>query len=139
MTTLRFNINTKELFKTSELVADLTGIGISPNKPVVGRNVFATEAGIHQAALLKDRRTYEIIKPEEVGQKGTTIVLGRHSGKHALYARLQRLGYRLGRYRKENRLDSIYDKFKELAHGKKEVTDQELLGIAREIMDSKKR
>ena len=134
---IRVNINTKRLFKTSRLVAELTGIGVSPNKPIVGRNVFASEAGIHQAALLKKRVTYEIIKPEDVGQKGTTLVLGRHSGKHAVYDRLRKLGYRTIVKKNEANLDIIYQRFKELAETTKEVSTEELDNIAREVLKKK--
>lgn len=127
------NINAKELFRTSQLVSELTGIAVSPHKPIVGRNVFATEAGIHQAALLKKESTYEIIKPEEVGQKGTTLVLGRHSGKHAVSHKLKELGYKLDDRKSVDKLDVIYQRFKELAITKKEVSDEELTSIAEEI------
>lgn len=136
---IKVNINTKKLFKTSRLVAELTGIGISPNKPIVGRNVFATEAGIHQAALLRKRLTYEIIKPEEVGQKGTTLVLGRHSGKHAVYDRLCKLGYRAILKKNKDKLDTIYQRFKELAQTTKEVSTEELDDIAREVLKKKEK
>ena len=100
-------------------MSKLTGFAVAPNKAIVGRNVFATEAGIHQAALLRERSTYEIIQPENVGQKGTSLVLGRHSGKHAVYYRLRKLGYHLtGEPNKQ--LDMIYKRFKEVAAMKKE-------------------
>jgi len=132
------NINTKKLFATSKLVSELTGVEVSPNKPIVGKNVFASEAGIHQAALLKDRRTYEIIKPEEVGQAGTTIVLGRHSGKHAINNRLKTLGYKLSEPDSDDMLGAIYQRFMELAVTKKEVTESELSDIAKEMLERKK-
>ena len=132
------NINTKELFKTSRLVERLTGIGVSPQKPIVGGSVFATEAGIHQAALLKQRLTYEIIKPEAVGQRGTTFVLGRHSGKHAVYDRMRKLGYRVNEKRDRERLEAVYRRFKEVASTRKEVDDGELADIARVIFRIKK-
>ncbi len=126
-------VDTKQLFKTSQIVAKLTGLPILPNKAIVGHNVFATEAGIHQAALLKERSTYEIIKPEDVGQKGTSLVLGRHSGKHAVYYRLRKLGYHLtGEPNKQ--LDMIYKRFKEVAATKKEITDADLIEIANEVL-----
>ena len=131
------NIDTKQLFKTSQLVEELTDIGISVNKPIVGKNVFASEAGIHQAALLKKISTYHIIKPEEVGQEGTRLVLGRHSGKHAIYDRLQKLGYKFAKDIDEDKLDVIYQRFKKLAVTKKEVSDGELSDIAREILEKK--
>lgn len=128
------NINTRQLYKISQLVAEMTGISISPNKPIVGRNVFATEAGIHQAALLKKRITYEIIKPEDVGQKGTTLILGRHSGRHAVNNRLKVLGYKLSDSKDADILDLIYQRFKESAVTKKEVSDGELANIADEAL-----
>ncbi len=128
------NIDTKELFKTSCLVSELTGVAISPNKSIVGRNVFATEAGIHQAALLKKESTYEIIKPADVGQAGTTIILGRHSGKHAITHKLKTLGYRFDDDAGGHHLDAIYRRFKALAVTKKEVKDEELAEIARQIL-----
>ena len=136
---VKLNIDTRELFRTSQLVAELTGISISPHKPIVGKNVFATEAGIHQAALLKKRSTYEIIKPEEVGQKGTTLVLGRHSGKHAVFNRLKTLGYRLFDKKDGDKLDAIYQRFKELAVTKKEVSDEELADIAKQVLKTSSR
>jgi 2-isopropylmalate synthase len=129
---VKVEIETKQLFETSQLVAKLTEIGISPNKPIVGKNVFATQAGIHQAALLKRRYTYEIIKPEEVGQDGIRLVLGRHSGKHAIYHRLKTMGYRISGRKGEDRLNVIYQRFKEVAATKKEVSDRELATIAEE-------
>ncbi|MBL7071610.1 MAG: 2-isopropylmalate synthase [Candidatus Omnitrophica bacterium] len=132
---VNLNINTKELFKTSCLVSELTGIAVSSNKPIVGRNVFATEAGIHQAALLKKESTYVIIKPEEVGQDRTTIFLGRHSGKHAISHKLKNFGYKMGSKDSENQLETVYRKFKELAVTKKEVTEDELAKIAREVLN----
>lgn len=134
----RVGIDTKQLFKTSQLVEQLTELSVPPNKPVVGRNVFATEAGIHQAALIKERLTYEIIKPEDVGQKGTTLVLGRHSGKHVIYYRLRKMGYKIPGDKNLN-LDVIYSKFKELASTKKEVSDPELAAIADEVLKDSKR
>ena len=128
------NINTRELFRTSRLVSELTGIAVSPNKPIVGQNVFATEAGIHQAALLKKESTYEIIKPGEVGQKGTTLVLGRHSGKHAVAYKLGMLGYKIDKGKGEDDLEIIYKRFKELAVRQKEVKDEDLSEIAKEVL-----
>jgi len=130
---LHTNIRTKRLYETSRLVADLTGLETSANKPIVGKNVFATEAGIHQAALLRDRMTYEFIRPEDVGQSGTRIVLGRHSGKHAVYDRLRKLGFNFEGKDGSGKLDEIYKKFKKTASTKKEVGEEELAGIAREI------
>ena len=129
------NINMKELYKTSKLVAQLTGLCVSPNKAVVGENVFATESGIHQAALLRSRNTYEIIKPESVGQSGTRIVLGRHSGKHAISTRMKELGVKLPRGRQKESVDAIYAHFKEVAARKKKVEDEDLMTIVTKYME----
>jgi 2-isopropylmalate synthase len=130
----RLHINTKELLRTSRLVSRLTGIDVSANKAVVGRNVFASEAGIHQAALLKSRATYEIIKPEEVGRKGTRIVLGRHSGKKAVANRIKELGIKIPRTGGEKGLESVYKMFKELASTKKVVEDSDLRTITKKVI-----
>lgn len=130
----RININTRKLYKTSKLVSKLTGLDISANKPIVGENVFATEAGIHQAALLKSRVTYEIIKPQDVGQKGTRFVLGRHSGKHALANRMKELGVRLPGKERDERLEKIYRRFKEVAGTKKIIENSDLIAIVKDII-----
>ncbi len=130
----KLSINTKELYKTSRLVSRLTGLSVSANKPIVGENVFASEAGIHQAALLKSRVTYEIIKPQDVGQEGTKIILGRHSGKHALINRIKKLGIRLPRNERDEKMENIYRRFKELAATKKVVEDSDLASIVREVI-----
>ena len=88
-------INTKEIYRTSRLVAHLTGIDVQPNKAIVGANAFAHESGIHQDGVLKERATYEIMRPEDIGLERSRIVLGRHSGRHGFRARLEELGYRL--------------------------------------------
>jgi len=131
-------VNPKELFNTSRLVAELTGVKISLHKPIVGENVFATEAGIHQAALLKDISTYQIIKPEDVGQKGTTYVLGRHSGKSIVIHKLDKLGYKVSKESNKDKLDAIYSKFMDLALTKKRVEDSELAQIAKAVMQDKR-
>ncbi len=134
---VRCNVNTKELYKTSRLVEEMTGISMSPNKAIVGKNVFATEAGIHQAALLKSRTTYEIIDPADVGREGTTLILGRHSGKHAVYDRLQKIGFCLGGDEYKEQREAIYRKFKEVAATKKEINDSELSDIAQGVLERK--
>ena len=131
------NINTQELFRTSCLVSELTGQSVSSNKSIVGQNVFATEAGIHQAALLKNRLTYEIVKPEDVGQKGTTIVLGKHSGKHALANRMEKLGIRFPEKEKNEKLEVAYKHFKEMTLTKKIINDEDLKFIADELRKGK--
>ncbi|HES59524.1 MAG TPA: 2-isopropylmalate synthase, partial [Caldithrix sp.] len=108
------NINTKEIYNTSKIVSSLTGLVVQPNKAIVGANAFAHESGIHQDGMLKNRETYEIMTPEDVGVMRTRIVLGRHSGRHGLKARLKELGYELG----NEELDKIYKLFTDLADKK---------------------
>ncbi len=119
------NIKTKEIYKTSRLVSKLTGIPVQPNKAIVGANAFAHEAGIHQDGFLKERRTYEIMKPQDVGFEETKLVLGKHSGRHGLKARLKKLGYTLT----DKELDRAFLRFKKLADKKKEVFDEDLATI----------
>ncbi|MBI5124352.1 MAG: 2-isopropylmalate synthase [Candidatus Omnitrophica bacterium] len=119
---LKTDIKAKEIFKTSRLVSKLTGMSVQPNKAIVGSNAFAHEAGIHQDGVLKERITYEIMRPEDVGVFGTKLVLGKHSGRHAFNTRLGILGYPL----KEKELDKAFDRFKELADKKKEIFDEDL-------------
>jgi len=118
-------INTKEIYKTSRLVSKLTGIPVQPNKAIVGGNAFRHEAGIHQDGLLKEKTTYEIMRPEDVGFGETKIVLGKHSGRHALKARLKNLGYKLT----DKEIEKAFERFKKLADKKKEVFDEDLLTI----------
>jgi len=115
-------INTKEIFKSSKLVSGFTGIIVQPNKAIVGENAFAHESGIHQDGMLKSRETYEIMKPETVGVQSTKIILGRHSGRHGLDARMKELGYILS----SEKLQRIYNRFLKLADKKKEIFDDDL-------------
>ena len=126
-------IDTREIYKTSKLLISITGIPVQPNKAIVGKNAFAHEAGIHQDGMLKSRSTYEIITPEVIGRPSSEIVLGRHSGKHGLKARLKELGYIL----EDADLNAIYHKFQEVADKKKSVYDDELLSIMEEQMGVK--
>ncbi len=119
------NINTRELYKTSRLVSKLTGITVQPNKAIIGDNAFAHESGIHQDGVLKKRVTYEIIKPQDVGFKGSKIVLGKLSGRHAFSARLKELGYSLS----EKELNQAFTRFKALADKKRKVFDEDLATI----------
>ena len=119
------NINTREIYNTSKIVSGLTGLVVQPNKAIVGANAFAHESGIHQDGMLKNRETYEIMTPEDVGVTSTKIVLGRHSGRHGLKARLNELGYSL----KDEELDKIYKLFTNLADKKKEVYDDDLRSL----------
>ncbi|MDD5005157.1 MAG: 2-isopropylmalate synthase [Candidatus Omnitrophica bacterium] len=122
------SINTKELYKTSRLVSRLTGFVVAPNKAIVGLNAFRHESGIHQDGVLKEKQTYEIIKPQDVGFMESGIVLGKHSGRHAFSARLQSLGVKLP----QNKLDNAFEKFKALADKKKTVYDEDLFSIVEE-------
>jgi len=123
-------VETTQISKSSQLLSNITGILVQPNKAVVGRNAFAHEAGIHQDGVLKERRTYEIMTPESVGIKTNRLVLGKHSGRHALGRKLADLGYRLNRAD----LDHAYRRFIEIADQKKEIFDEDLVAIVHEGM-----
>jgi len=118
-------INTRELCRTSRLVSKLTGIVVQPNKAIVGQNAFSHESGIHQDGILKERITYEIMRPEDVGFGETRLVLGKHSGRHAFRERLKKLGIELS----DKDLEKAFERFKDLADKKKEVFDEDLLAI----------
>ncbi len=119
------NVNAQELLASSQLVSRLTGIPVQPNKAIVGQNAFAHEAGIHQDGMLKNRMTYEIMTPQSVGWSDTNLVLGKHSGRHGLDARLRKLGYKL----EANDLKAAYSRFIALADQKKHISDADLLYI----------
>lgn len=119
------NINTREIYRTSRMVSTLTGMVIQPNKAIVGKNAFAHEAGIHQDGVIKERLTYEIMKPEMVGIISNKLVLGKHSGRHALKLHLEELGYAL----EGEVLDRAFREFKQLADRKKEITDEDLIAL----------
>jgi 2-isopropylmalate synthase len=119
------HINAQELLASSQLVSKLTGIPVQPNKAIVGMNAFAHEAGIHQDGMLKNRMTYEIMTPQSVGWSDTNLVLGKHSGRHGLDARLRKLGYKL----EANDLKAAYSRFIALADQKKHISDADLLYI----------
>ncbi len=119
------NINTREIFRTSQLVSQLTGFVIQPNKAIVGKNAFAHESGIHVDGILKHRETYEIMTPEMIGLSGSRMVLGRHSGRHGFVERCRQLGYNLS----EPEIQAAYEKFLEIADKKKEVFDEDIAAI----------
>jgi 2-isopropylmalate synthase len=121
-------VNTREIIRSSRLVSRMTGFVVQRNKAIVGANAFAHESGIHQDGMLKDRQTYEIMVPEDVGLSGTELVLGKHSGRHALGVHLQKMGFALG----DKELDDVYTRFKELCDKKKVVYDDDLLAIVQE-------
>jgi len=118
-------VKTEEIFKTSRLLSHITGIHVQPNKAIVGENAFAHEAGIHQDGVLKEKLTYEIMRPEDIGRPSNKLVLGKHSGRHALAARLKDLGFDLS----GPDLDRAFKAFKDLADRKKEVFDEDLMAI----------
>ena len=119
------NIKTREICRVSRLVSKYTGFIVPPNKAIVGGNAFRHESGIHQDGILKERTTYEIMKPEDVGFVGTGLVLGKHSGRHAFKERLKSLGVDL----KTEQLDKAFARFKNVADKKKHVFDEDLLAI----------
>jgi 2-isopropylmalate synthase len=121
-------INTEQIYATSRLVSMITGILVQPNKAIVGANAFAHEAGIHQDGMLKNPMTYEIMRPEDIGLSTTKLVLGKHSGRHALRDRLKEMGYELS----EEELQVVFGKFKQLADKKKHVMDEDLEAIVNE-------
>ena len=122
------NINTEQIYPTSRLVSMITGIIVQPNKAIVGANAFAHEAGIHQDGMLKNPMTYEIMKPETIGLSASKLVLGKHSGRHALRSHLKELGYDLS----DEELQLVFKKFKELADKKKTIVDEDLEVIVAE-------
>ena len=119
------NVNTRRLVPASRLVANVTGIQVQRNKAIVGRNAFAHEAGIHQDGMLKERTTYEIMRPEDVGFATTELVLGKHSGRAALASRIKALGYSLG----GEQIQQIFEMFKVLADKKKEIYDADIAAL----------
>jgi len=122
---LTTNINTKEIYRTSQLVSRLTGFVLQPNKAIVGANAFAHEAGVHVDGVLKERTTYEIIKPETIGLGGSRMVLGRHTGRHGFAERCKQLGFKLT----DEELERAYQRFLEIADKKKEVFDEDIAAI----------
>jgi 2-isopropylmalate synthase len=121
-------IKTELIYPTSRLVTMITGIIVQPNKAVVGANAFAHEAGIHQDGVLKNPMTYEIMKPETIGLSSNKLVLGKHSGRHAMRSRLKEMGYELS----DEEVKLVFKKFKELADKKKHVVDEDLEVIVTE-------
>lgn len=115
-------INTRQIYRTGKLLSTITGVGIAPNKPIVGANAFAHESGIHQHGVLAERTTYEIMSPDDIGIYQNKMVLGKHSGKHAFADRIAELGYRMS----EEDIAEAFERFKALADRKKEITDRDI-------------
>jgi 2-isopropylmalate synthase len=123
-------IVTEHIYSASQLLAQTITFGPQPNKAIVGDNAFAHEAGIHQDGYLKERTTYEIIDPHTVGVPETKLVLGKHSGRHALHKRAEDLGFQLGK----EELDALYVSFTALADRKKGVGNEEIMSLIREVV-----
>ena len=116
----------EEIYKSSHLLSNLTGMIVQANKAIVGKNAFAHEAGIHQDGVLKDAQTYELMPPESVGLTESNLVMGKHSGSHAFHEKLKDLGYGdLG----ENAINSAFQRFKDLADKKKDVFDEDIIAL----------
>ncbi len=121
----------REIFKTSRMVSNLTGLSVQRNKAIIGENAFAHEAGIHQDGIMKKRETYEIMDPREIGVPESKLVLGKHSGRHALAKRVSDLGYTVD----DATLQQVYDRFKALADKKKDVYDEDVEAIVDQLLD----
>eukprot|EP00164_Ancoracysta_twista_P007346 GFYU01010407.1.p1 GENE.GFYU01010407.1~~GFYU01010407.1.p1 ORF type:complete len:413 (-),score=135.27 GFYU01010407.1:216-1454(-) len=124
------NINTVELLNTSRLVSELTGMTVQRNKAIVGANAFAHESGIHQDGMLKHQSTYEIMKPEDVGVNATSLVLGKHSGRHALKSRLAEIGYD---QLTGDQVKEVFQHFKTVADRQKTVSDEDLHSLIAKV------
>ena len=124
-------IRKERLVPTSRLVSTLTGVPVQPNKAIVGANAFAHEAGIHQDGMLKERTTYEIMNPTDVGWEGTRLVLGKHSGRAGFRNTLQEIGIRLD----DDQLNEAYQRFLELADRKKHVTAADLAALVSDQLE----
>lgn len=121
----RTNIDTQKIMHISRRVSAVSGFPVQFNKAIVGKNAFAHESGIHQDGMLKNAETFEIMRPEDVGLSGTSLPLGKHSGRAALRAKLKELGHEVG----DNQLKDVFVRFKELADRKKEVFDDDLIAL----------
>ena len=126
---VRAAVETREIYPTSRLLTEITGVPVQPNKAIVGANAFSHEAGIHQDGVLKDRRAYEIMTPATVGLASSTLVLGKHSGRHALKERLKILGFELT----DTDLRKVFNEFKALADRQKVVADRDLQELVTKI------
>jgi 2-isopropylmalate synthase len=127
------NINTKEIYPASRLIANITGIEPQPNKAIVGKNAFAHESGIHQDGMLKNRETYEIMSPSDIGlDMEDTLILGKHSGRAAFKDKLKKLGFVI----KDEAFNSAFERFKEFADKKKEIYDDDIRALVTSQMTS---
>jgi len=122
-------IHTEKLYPASQMLSSIISFGPQPNKSIVGDNAFAHEAGIHQDGYLKEKSTYEIIDPKTVGVPESKLVLGKHSGRHALKKRTEDLGFALSK----DELDAVYQRFTLLADRKKGLRNEEILGVIQDV------
>jgi 2-isopropylmalate synthase len=127
---LRTGVRTQQLCNASQVVSAASGFVVARNKAVVGRNAFAHEAGIHQHGVMSNALTYEIMRPEDVGCESTQLVFGKHSGRHLMRHRLEKLGYRLD----EAQLERAFVEVKKLADRKKEVHDADLESVVVRVL-----
>jgi 2-isopropylmalate synthase len=118
-------VRSEHITRASRYVSAITGFPVQFNKAIVGKNAFAHEAGIHQDGMLKNAETYEIMRPQDVGQGGSNLVMGKHSGRHAFREKLKDLGYELG----QNALNEAFGRFKDLADKKKSVFDDDIIAL----------
>lgn len=121
----RTGIDTREIYSTSQMLSRIIGFDVQPNKAIVGRNAFAHEAGIHQHGVISNPLCYEIMTPESVGVPANELVLGKHSGRHALALRYEEMGYTLS----TAEMESAYRRFTDLADRKKRIYDQDLISL----------
>ncbi|MDI6605103.1 MAG: 2-isopropylmalate synthase [Thermoanaerobacteraceae bacterium] len=129
------NINKKEIYSTCSLVSEIAGIKLQPNKPIVGVNAFRHQAGVHQHGVMKNRMTYEILNPEDIGIETEHFVLGKLSGRNAFELKVEKLGYKLS----HDEIDKAFKKFKELADEKKIVEDEDIVNIIKEQLEKDKK
>jgi len=125
---IKTDIKARELYPTSKLLVNFTGIPVQPNKAIVGDNAFAHESGVHQDGMIKSSQTYEIMRPEQVGRTASHLILGRHSGRHGLKKKISEMGYRLS----EKEFQAVYQKFLEISDKKREIYDDDLIAILNE-------
>jgi len=125
-------VQAQHITRASRYVSAITGFPVQYNKAIVGKNAFAHESGIHQDGMLKNAETYEIMRPEDVGQGGTNLVMGKHSGRHAFREKLKALGYELG----QNALNEAFQRFKDLADKKKDVFDDDIVALVDDALAS---
>lgn len=124
------DIKTEQIYQSSKLLTKITGIQVQPNKAIIGANAFAHESGIHQDGLIKEKTTYEIMTPQSVGISDSHLVLGKHSGRHAISERLKKIGYDLSK----EEVNKIFVRFKELADVKKEIFDEDMEALVSEVV-----